>query len=247
MRLPIIIATVMLCRAQSPAFEAASVRLNRSGGMTQLRPEPGRLTASNMTLRGLVRYAYDVRDVQIEGGPSWFDSDHWDIAATAGRDVSDDERKKMLQTLLTERFQIGMRREMKDLPVYALRVAKNGPKMKANADGSPMRVQMEVSGTGFSQLVGQNVPLARIVMILANPTGRIVIDHTGIEGNFDFKLEWVPDAAHMPLINGAKPEGSMEGPSIFTAVQEQLGLKLEATKGPVEILVIDRAEKAAEN
>ncbi len=247
MKLLLAAFALVLCQAQSPAFEVASVKLSPPGEKTQVRPEHGRLTALNMTLRGLVRYAYDVRDVQIAGGPSWFDSDGWDIVATAGRDVGDDERKKMLQSLLTERFRMTIRRETKDLPVYALVVAKSGLKMKTNSDGSPMRVQMNVSGTGFSRLIGQNVPLTRIVMVLAGPTGRIVLDRTGIEGNFDFQLEWVPDAAHMPMINGARPEGGTEGPSIFTATQEQLGLRLEATKGPVEILVIERAEKATEN
>ena len=132
--------------------------------------------------------------------------------------------------------------------MYALIVGKNGSKLKANTDGVPEGIEMDVNEKGFSQLIGQNVPMSTIVKILFGPTGRIVIDRTGIGGSFDFKLEWMPDSSHMPLINGAKPpEGSAEGASIFTAVQEQLGLKLESTKGPVEILVIDRAEKATQN
>jgi uncharacterized protein (TIGR03435 family) len=242
-----LVAVAMLCRAQAPGFEAASVKLSAPGEQTRIRRDPGRLDVANLTLRALVRYAYDVRDIQISGGPAWFDSDHWDIAATAGREVTDDERKKMLQSLLTERFRMTIRRESKELPVYALVVAKNGSKLKPNTEGKPERIMLNVNGSGFHHMVGESVPLASLAKVLFGPVGRIVIDRTGIEGSFDFQLEFVPDAANMPLINGAKPEGSTEGPSIFTAVQEQLGLKLESAKGPVEILVIDHAEKAAEN
>jgi uncharacterized protein (TIGR03435 family) len=241
-----LVAVAMLCQAQSPAFEVASVKLNPTG-LGRIRRDPGRLDITGMTLRGLVRWAYDVQDIQISGGPAWFASDCWDIAATAGREVTDDERKKMLQSLLTERFRMTIRRESKELPVYALVVAKNGSKLKLNTEGKPERIMLNVSGTGFHHMVGESVPLVSLAKVLFRETGRIVIDRTGIEGKFDYSLEWVPDAANMPLINGAKPEGSTEGPSIFTAVQEQLGLKLESAKGPVEILVIDRAEKAVEN
>jgi uncharacterized protein (TIGR03435 family) len=247
-RLLVAAAVAMLCQAQPPAFEAASVKLNRSGGGELWHREPGRLALANMTLRDLVLYAYDVHNYQISGGPVWFDSDRWDIAATAGREISEDERRRMLQTLLKDRFQMTIRHETKELPVYALVVGKSGSKLKANTDGVPEGIEMDVNEKGFSQLIGQNVPMSTIVKILFGPTGRIVIDRTGIGGSFDFKLEWMPDSSHMPLINGAKPpEGSAEGASIFTAVQEQLGLKLESTKGPVEILVIDRAEKVTEN
>jgi uncharacterized protein (TIGR03435 family) len=247
-RLLVSAMVVISCQAQSPAFEAASVKLNRLGGDPRWHRETGRLAAENMTLKDLVRYAYDVRDIQISGGPAWFDSDRWDIAAAAGREISEDERRRMLQTLLAERFQMTIRREMKELPVYALVVAKSGSKLKANTDGVPERIQMNVSGSGLSRLTGQDVPVSRLVTVLAGPTGRTVLDRTGIKGSFDFQLEWMPDAAHMPLINGAKPpEGSVEGASLFTAVQEQLGLKLESTKGPVEVLVIERAERATEN
>jgi len=239
----------MLCRAQSPAFEAASVRLNLSGvdhGAISLLP--GRVTVKNITLKGLMRYAWDVRDLQISGGPAWLDSDRWDIAATAGREITEDERKEMLQTLLLDRFRMTIRRETKELPVYTLVVGKNGSKLKPNTDGRKSRFSMEASDKGLARLAGEDVSVHRLAVVLVGQVGRNVIDRTGLEGNFDFTLEWVPDPANMPMINGAKPDGSgLNGASIFTAVQEQLGLKLEATKGPVEILVIERAEKATEN
>jgi len=245
MRILIVGAAVMMCRAQSPAFEAASVKVSRSTG-GGIRRDPGRLDITGMTLREMVQYAYDVQDVQISGGPRWFGSDHWDISATAGREVSDHEQKKMLQSLLTERFRMTIRRETKELPVYALVVGKNGSKLKPDAEGKPEQVML-MGKAGLLTMIGEHVTLPKMADVLFGQVKRIVIDRTGIEGNFDFKLEWVPDATKMPSINGAKMEASTEGPSIFTAVQEQLGLKLESTKGPVEILIIDRAEKAVEN
>jgi uncharacterized protein (TIGR03435 family) len=242
-----LIAVVMACQAQSPAFEVASVKLNRSdGGRGGFRPEPGRLTITGMTLKAMVRYAYDVKDMQISGGPAWFDADRWDIAATAGREVGGGERKKMLQALLTDRFQMTIRRETKELPVYALVVAKNGLKMAPGTEGTSEQINMQARA-GLLRLTGQSASVANIADALYNRAGRMVIDKTGLEGRFDFKLEWVPDAANLPLVNGSKMEPAADGPSLFTAVQEQLGLKLESTKGPVEILVIERAEKAAEN
>jgi uncharacterized protein (TIGR03435 family) len=243
----VVAAVAAVCQAQSPAFEAASVKLDKSGGRVGIRRDPGRLDITNMTLKAMVRYAYDVRDIQISGGPAWFDSDRWDIAATAGREVNDAERKRMLQTLLLDRFQISIRRETKELPVYALIVAKSGSKLRPNSEGKPERISLNVSEKGFHHMIGQNVPVESIAKVLFGETGRIVMDRTGIAGTFDYELEWVPDAANMPLINGAKPEGNQDGPSIFTAVQEQLGLKLESARGPVEVLVIERAEKAKDN
>jgi uncharacterized protein (TIGR03435 family) len=153
----------------------------------------------------------------------------------------------MLQTLLVERFKMTIERGTKELRVHGLTAAKSGSKLALGTAGNPEWISLDVNGAGFHVMMGQSVTLPAIAKVLSDPVGRIVIDRTGIEGIFDYKLEWVPDATNMPLINGAKPEGGMEGPSIFTAVQEQLGLKLESTKGPVEILVIDRAEKAVEN
>jgi uncharacterized protein (TIGR03435 family) len=242
----IVIAAVISGRAQSPGFEVASVKPSPGGADVRVRRDPGRLDITSMSLKALVRYAYDVRDVQIAGGPAWFDADRWDVSATAGREVTDDERRKMLQALLTERFKMTIRREMKDLPVYALVVGKNGSKLEPNTEGKPERIMLEAR-SGLVTMIGQDVTTRRIADVLYGQVGRIVIDRTEMGGKFDYKLVWVPDATNMPSINGTKMEASTEGPSIFTAVQEQLGLKLESTKGPVEILVIDRAEKAVAN
>jgi len=196
----------------------------------------------------MVRYAYDVEDIQVSGGPAWFNSDRWDIIATAGQEITEAERRKMLQAVLNERFKMTIRHESKELPVYALVVARGGSKLTPGAAANPERVELGVSGAGMHQMRGQSVPLSTIAKVLTGQAGRIVLDRTGIVGSFDYRLEWVPDPANMPMINGAKPDGSkLDGASIFTAVQEQLGLKLESTKGPVEILVIERAEKATEN
>jgi uncharacterized protein (TIGR03435 family) len=155
----LLVAAVISCQAQS--FEAASVKLNRSGGGERWHREAGRLAVENLTLRDLVRYAYDVHDNQISGGPAWFDTDRWDIVATAGREISEAERRRMLQTLLNDRFQMTIRHEMKELPVYALVVAKNGPKLKANADGVPEGTELDVNAKGFSVFIGQNMPMCR--------------------------------------------------------------------------------------
>jgi uncharacterized protein (TIGR03435 family) len=199
-----------------------------------------------MTLKALVRIAYDVHDIQVSGGPPWFDADHWDISATAGREVSDAERLRMLQTLLEDRFQLKLHHDTKELPVYALTVAKNGPKLTENKDDIPERIELMASA-GLFTMRGQHVPLPKFADALFGQVGRIVVDRTGIQGSFDYQLQWAPDPANAPNINGAKMEANPDGASIFTAVQEQLGLKLESSKGPVQIIVVDSAEKAKEN
>src|SRR5580693_8669300 len=136
MRLLIVGAAVMMCRAQSPAFEAASVKVSAPGEEVRMRREPGRLEITNFSLRAMVRYAYDIEDIQISGGPAWFNSDRWDIVATGGREISEAERRRMLQALLNERFHMTIRHEIKELPVYALSVAKGGSKLTPGTDGT---------------------------------------------------------------------------------------------------------------
>ena len=246
----VVILTSIRVFGQSPAslptFEAASVKPNKSGDRNvSIRRSPGRFTTTNTTLKMLITFAYDIRGHQLSGGPSWLDSDRYDIVAKAeGADPSEAQLKQMVQALLADRFQLTIHREMKEMPVYALVVGKNGSKLhQAEGTGPQMRM-------GRGQLTAQKVSLELFAKQLATQLGRSVIDSTGLKGDFDFKLEWTPDA-NQPMglkegVDGPAPADS-SGPTIFTAVQEQLGLKLEAQKGPVELLVIDRAEKASEN
>lgn len=246
----LVISIVVSCRAQSPAFEVVSVKLNRLGGPAGFRPEPGRLTVTNMSLKALVEFAYNIRDYQISGGPGWFDSDRWDVAATASGAVSDEEQKQMLQALLADRFRLNIHHETRDLPVYALSVGKNGTKLQANTDGKPQELKQGLivrANSALFRLNGVDVPIVKLADFLAAHIGRMVNDRTRMQGTFDFTLEWAPDPAHAPSLNGARMEPNPDGASLFTAVQEQLGLKLESTKGRVEVFIIDRAEKATEN
>jgi len=174
-----------------------------------------------------------VKDFQLSG-PDWLNSEIYDIAATMPPSTSTDQVLPMLQSLLADRFQLKLHRETKEVPMYALVVGKTGLKIKEGEFGH--------SSTSASQgqLTAQKIPLSKLADFLSNQLGSPVTDMTGMKGFFDFTLEWAPDAR--PGEAGGASD-STPGASIFTAVQEQLGLKLESRKGPVEILVIDHVEK----
>ena len=226
-------------------FEAASVKPSQDvDGGRSIRPSPGGgLIAWNATLKSLILVAYNIRDFQLSGGPGWLDSAGYDIVAKPSADARANARLR-LQALLTDRFKLQFHREMKELPVFALIVAKNGLKLQ-----EARRDPQDGDGNfraGRGRLTGQMVPMSDLAGMLSGFVGRTVQDRTGVKGLFDLKLDWTPDETQSTAPAGeATPDAS--GPSIFTALQEQLGLKLEASKGPVEILVIDHAEKAMEN
>jgi len=248
----LIALTTVIALCQS--FEVASVKpSDPSAQGSQMGLSPGGLfTATNVTLKVLIQQAWDVRDFQISGGPGWLDTERYDITAKGdGPGVSEDEMRKMpevqrnkvleefrmrIRALLADRFQLKVHRETKELPVYALIVAKGGPKIQpATEDGSPggrLHITRESAGV---EIAGQKVFLMSLVRLLSDQVGRTVLDKTDLKGSYDFKMSFAPDL----------PES--DGPSIFTAVQEQLGLKLDAQKGPVEVLVIDSAQKASAN
>jgi uncharacterized protein (TIGR03435 family) len=153
----------------------------------------------------------------------------------------------MLQDLLADRFHLKLTREAKEMPIFALVLAKSGAKLKESTVGEDGR-RMQ---TGRGRIEVQGIDMASLANMLSQQLGRTVVDKTGLTGNYDFKLEWTPDLGQPQgpkEIGGAEtaPPDSL-GPTIFTALQEQLGLKLESTKGPVEILVIERVEKPSEN
>ncbi len=215
----------------------------------------GGLTIQNGTLRGIIESAYDVRDFQITGGPGWIDSAHYDIYAKTAADDPQmqaaapegriPQTRRRLQTLLAERFQLQIYRETKELPVFALVLGKNGSKLKEAGEGPASGGQGIRAGCGA--MTGTRTPMTVLALVLSRQLGRPVQDRTGLTGKYDFQLQWTPDNGPCPAPPDGGSPGSPDGPSLFAALQEQLGLKLEATRGPVEILVIDHIEKAAEN
>lgn len=218
---------------QTAAFEAATVKPAAPDGHGETRRYPGgRFTATSITLKALIQRAWDVKDFQITGGPGWINSELFDViakAATTGT-ISGPELNQMIQAMLRERFRLEIHRETKDMPIYSLLVAKSGPKL------TPTTATMQTWSRGNGSLVGTKVPMDMLAGdLLESQLRRVVVDHTGIPGEFDIQLKWTPDNA------------DEAGVSLFTAIQEQMGLRLESAHGPVEMLVIDRAEKPSEN
>ena len=268
------IGDTTLVSAQSPVvaprvFDVAAIRLNNSGAnVLGIRVVPGGgLRAINATLRSLISEAYQVRDFEVSGGPAWMGSARYDIEAKGQVESGSQEQTglqvmKMLQALLADRFQLRVHRETKEMPIYALLVAKNGPKLQAPREAcfdpkagipppptlpgqSPSRPCGGFNNSS-NQMLGAGVGMSRFAANLSRFTGRTVVDRTGLKGTYDIALRWTPTESQAWLPTGPLPPDDSQ-PSIFTAMQEQLGLRLESQRGPVEVLVIDQAEKPSEN
>jgi uncharacterized protein (TIGR03435 family) len=308
--------TMCAARAQtpeaSPAFDVASVKpaAPMTGGRIMVRmsggpgtPDPGQLTYTNVALKNILTAAYNVKGYQISG-PGWLDSERFDIVAKIPKGATKEQFQLMLQNLLSERFKLKLHRETKDLPIYALVVAKNGPKMKESPkddpeagaaaeppplppggplgdgprikigkDGMPQLppgmgrggrggMMMMMNGSRM-RLQASKQPVSAIAEMLGNQLGRPVVDKTDLKANYDYTLDFAPDESMRPpgmmgamppppptspdggAFGGPSPNSSdgPGGPSLMTALQEQLGLKLEPRKGPIDLLVIDSLEK----
>jgi uncharacterized protein (TIGR03435 family) len=224
-------------------FEVASVKRSQPGRSgTGVGTDPGRLTIRNASLKFCIGWAYGVKDYQISG-PGWLDSEHFDIVAKAERGALEDRLRLMLQSLLTERFKMALHRETKELSVYALTVVKEGAKIhEVKADGKSR------TGGGRGHLIGQKISMPELADLLTlagqRELGRPVIDKTGLKGVFDITLSWTPESPPPTAGNDTGQAATENAPAldIFRALQ-QLGFRLESQKGPVEILVIDRAER----
>jgi uncharacterized protein (TIGR03435 family) len=238
-------------------FTVASIKPNKSSDSRfMLLPLPGGgLTATGVTLNMLVMFAYSVAAYQISGAPSWMGTERWDIQAKTdgvqGR-LPPNQFSVLLRGLIEDRFQLKARRKTKNLPVYALVMAKGGPKLKPHPGGTGERKPLVQFGNGSAVFSDSSV--AGLAGQLTLNLGRPVIDRTGIKGSYDFALDWTPapdegGAETIGLPPRAEPPsaGESNGPSIFTALQDQLGLKLKSQKGPVDILVIDHVERPSEN
>ena len=225
--------------AQSqPAFDVVSIHRNLNGGDTRVDITRGRLTMTNASLRTLLRNGYDIQNFQFAGGPSWLDSDTYDISATVADrvEVSQDRYRALIRALLAERFQLKVHWQTRQSDVYALVVAKNGPALKVAAAPSKEPGLNTNKSSHLGRMIGTNVPVSYLSSVLGIQLSHPVIDKTGLQGKYDWTLVWDPD-----------PSPDSTEPSLFTAVQEQLGLKLKAQKGPVETLVIDSVAHPSEN
>jgi uncharacterized protein (TIGR03435 family) len=226
-------------------FEVATIKPSAPGvGSSSTNSTNGFLQITNQTLRTIIQYAYNVRDFQISGGPGWMGSDRYDVAAKPENGAHDQQMKQMLQTLLSDRFQLRFHRETREGTVYALFVGKNGPRLQPAKKSDSSGITSGRNSMGLSTLSGKRASLDEIAANLSARLGRPVFDKTGLTDKFDFELSWVQDLT--PSGAGA-PSPAVSGPSLFTAVQEQLGLRLESQKGPVEILVIDQVSRPQEN
>jgi len=250
--LPFIVACAAFWHAPSihgqatpePAFEVTTVKPAASGNRTRIDFLPGgRLAVTNMALKTLLSVAYDVREFQIAGGPEWMTSARFDVTAKAESPTATrQEMVAMLRTLLTQRFKLAIRREMKELPVYELVVDSGGLKLAASAETTKLMLD---GGNGRAR--GTKVTMDVFGQFLSMQVGRTVIDRTGVTGAYDLTLTWVPDTNPVQSSSDNPRAPDTSGPSIFTAVQEQLGLKLVSRRGPVPSIVIEHAERPTEN
>ena len=268
----ILSAAMALCQTPPLTFEAASVKPSAAQtGRYTMRggpgtSDPGRIAYTNIMLRAVLLNAWDVKNYQLSG-PDWIDTLRFDITAVLPPDATREQLQAMLRNLLETRFRMSLHREEKVLPVYALLTAKNGPKIRplAEAAATPAEpgeaqiatVKQAEGRDGFpvlsmpspglivetknasARITGKAVSMSKFADMLSSRIGRPVLDATGLTGNFTFQLYFTPDGPN--AADGTEP-------NIFSAVQEQLGLRLEARKAPVELLVIDHAAKVpAEN
>ncbi len=269
------VASVLGAQEKDATFEVASVKANKSGdGNGNLRGLPGgRVQATNMPVRPIITFAYQLAGYQLVGGPGWLTTDRYDLIAKLEGDPSSapaalpgantpNSMQLALRHLLEERFKLKVHRETREMDIYALVLARPGgdpgPGLKPSTQdcaaaaaaaqrpgapppGSPGQPFCGISGSPgrvrFGGLPSMSFPAA-----FSGPAGRMVVDRTGLTGSWDFDLTFAPENRGPDA-----PPPDPNAPSFFTAIQEQLGLKLEATKGPVDVVVIDGIEKPAED
>lgn len=270
-----VVAFAALAQERDAAFEVASVKANKSGdGNGNLRGlGSDRVVATNMPVRPMITFAYQVAGYQLIGGPGWLATDRYDINAKLETpptrvipfvpgSTTPNPMQLALRSLLEDRFKLKMHHETRELDIYALVMAKPGggpgPGLKpttqdcaaavaaAQRPGAP---PFGAPGSPFCGISGSpgrirfgGLPASSFATALAGPAGRMIVDRTGMTGSWDFELTFAPENRGPDA-----PPPDPNAPSFFTAIQEQLGLKLESTKGPVDVLVIDSVEKPAED
>jgi uncharacterized protein (TIGR03435 family) len=272
---PLAVLSLMACgvmdggpiRGQSPAepktpapaaFEVATIKpsdpANRGDGC-YIRGLPGGQTFVGrcVTLHLLITYSYRITDSQLSGEPDWLNTQLWDLQAKAEHPINRAELPAMFQALVSERFALKFHNENRTLPALILTVDKGGPKLKVNNESDKWDISIVSAGGGPPpkppKWAGQRCSMGYLAWWLGRMQNRPALDQTGLPGFFDFTMEFVPDGMGERERKGpnGEPELAFDGPSVYTALREQLGLKLESTKAPVPVMVIDHVEKATAN
>jgi uncharacterized protein (TIGR03435 family) len=227
--LSLLLILASACFGQTPAFDVASIKPSTAepGSGSGISTDTGRIAGRNVTLKRCIRGAYNIPEAQIFGGPKWVDEERYDIDAKSTGPAGGQALMAMLQQLLAERFKLVIHRETRPLAGYALVVGKKGIIAKLSESTGPTR-----SNSSRRSIEGEACSMGCLATKLAEVLHVPVTDSTGLEGRFDFKLEWVPDDLQT---------------AVMPALEEQLGLKLEGRKIPTEVIVIDSAEKASAN
>lgn len=236
-----------------PKYDLSSVKPNADSDFryTFRIERDGTILATGITLKRLIMTAYDFQGFRILGGPGWVSSKRWDVQAKANRAPSDAQFRETLRALLEDRFQLRTHSEKRNMRVYELTVGPKGSKLQRVEDS---KIKLDIrTGNGFIQFTKATV--ATFASQLSYALARPVIDKTGIAGEFSFALEWAPvpgedggpTSSGLPPGTPEQPPSNPNGPSIFTAIQEQLGLRLKSARGPVEVLMIDGAQMPTAN
>jgi uncharacterized protein (TIGR03435 family) len=229
--------------AAAPMFDVASVKVSQFGRMggegsrrETIAPEPGSLTMRNVRLQAIIGWAYQVADFEVTG-PGWLNDERYDIIAKAGSPVPVEDMRPMLQTLLAERFKVELHRQTKETSIYALVVGKGGPKLQESTDDGPQSL-----GGAKMRAEARNTTMAQLAGALQHEIHLPVMDMTGLKGKYNFSLDLMPYVGepqqHLP---GEPPPDAAS--IISQAFSDQLGLRLEPRKAPLEMVVVDHAEK----
>ena len=232
----------------SPSFEVATVKRTDPNfpGTVVGGFRFGRFSAQGFTLKGLIAYAYNLDNRQIVGGPKWSDSEKYDVVGKPEKTgpLNPEVGKLMLQRLLSERFQLKIHRDTREMPVYVMTVAAGGLKMKPRSEGDGGAPGgMPIEG---ARIPGRNTTIQFLAYGLQQLLDRPVLDETGVSGGFDFDLSWRPDPTQFQG-RGDQVPSNPDDPDLFTALKQQLGLKLEPQKAPAPVIVVDSAEKPSDN
>ena len=247
------IAIIVMCasssvsqdrKAASLAFDVTSIKPANPNDLRKfIDIRNGRFVAKNRTIKELMTFGYGLQALQVSGGPDWADSEGFDIEAKSETNPTAQQFREMIQALLTERFHLSFHRETKQMNSYALVVDRGSPRLGPVVE----QTLAAVNRVNRGYLQGQRQTLAGLAFYFSTMLSRIVVDRTGIAGAYNFTLQWRPDPGELCPSCNLPLTVNEQLPDLFTALREQLGLKLEPMKEPVEILVIDHVEKPTEN